>query len=409
MEKIALVVFDVEGVVIPKNRFLLFSIGKNISILNVIKLITFGLLYEIGIIPLKSALKHIYNVSKGLKRDQLLEIFRKIPLMPDTQKTFKILRDQGVKTALISSGIPTIVVKDLASTLKADYAYGLELGIENGVLNGEISGEVIEQNGKLTVLNQILKKEGIASKNCAVVADDRNNVALFLSDTLKMGCNPDFVIRRKADVVLNGTLLEVVSLMRGIESNKRPSWNLLVRKTIHASGILIPVLSSWAGIHLVVGFISILSVIYFVSEMERFRGKNLLIISSLTHRAVTMAERYEFATAPLFFALGILLTLLLIPSPINNAAIAIFAIGDSTAALFGGIFGKTVFPFNKGKTLEGSIIGFAFAFLVGMLFLSPLQALVGAMVAMTIESLPLPVNDNLAIPLLTGAILSLMI
>ena len=73
------------------------------------------------------------------------------------------------------------------------------------------------------------------------------------------------------------------------------------------------------------------------------------------------------------------------------------------------IIGKIVFPFNKGKTLEGSIIGFAFAFSVGMLFLSPLQALVGAMVAMTIESLPLPVNDNLAIPLLTGAILSLMI
>jgi len=36
-------------------------------------------------------------------------------------------------------------------------------------------------------------------------------------------------------------------------------------------------------------------------------------------------------------------------------------------------------------------------------------ALVGAAIAMTIEVLPLPVNDNVLIPLVTGAALTLLI
>jgi dolichol kinase len=92
---------------------------------------------------------------------------------------------------------------------------------------------------------------------------------------------------------------------------------------------------------------------------------------------------------------------------VNGAAIAIFALGDSTASLFGGLISKNPLPFNKGKTLEGSLVGFFFAFLAGSFFVSPVLALIGAAVAMTIESLPLPVNDNILIPSLTGLALLL--
>ena len=45
-------------------------------------------------------------------------------------------------------------------------------------------------------------------------------------------------------------------------------------------------------------------------------------------------------------------------------------------------------PFNKGKTLAGSTIGFFFAFLGGLFFISPLSALIGAAIAMIVECLP---------------------
>ncbi|MGA2385765.1 MAG: hypothetical protein ABSG33_04445 [Candidatus Bathyarchaeia archaeon] len=68
-------------------------------------------------------------------------------------------------------------------------------------------------------------------------------------------------------------------------------------------------------------------------------------------------------------------------------------------------------PFNKGKTWEGSLAGVFFAFLAGMFFLpgKPLIALAGAAIAMTVEVLPLPVNDNVLVPVITGAALSLLV
>jgi dolichol kinase len=85
-----------------------------------------------------------------------------------------------------------------------------------------------------------------------------------------------------------------------------------------------------------------------------------------------------------------------------------FAFGDSTASIFGRYFSRTPLPFNKDKSLEGSLAGFFFAFLAGLIFISPLKALIGAAVAMIIEYLPLPVNDNVLIPLITGLALTVM-
>jgi dolichol kinase len=73
------------------------------------------------------------------------------------------------------------------------------------------------------------------------------------------------------------------------------------------------------------------------------------------------------------------------------------------------MFGRRTLSFNKGKTLEGSLIGFAFASSAAAFFVNPFMAISGAAVAMLIESLPLPINDNLVIPLVTGGLLTLML
>jgi len=52
--------------------------------------------------------------------------------------------------------------------------------------------------------------------------------------------------------------------------------------------------------------------------------------------------------------------------------------------------------------------GFFFAFLAGSVFVSPLMALAGSAVAMFIEYIPLPVNDNLLIPLTAGLAITLL-
>lgn len=404
-----LVVFDVEGVLIPKNRFI-FEVGKSLGPLQLLKMFFIGFLYGVGVVTLKSALNRIFRVMKGARIESLVEIFDKIPSTPQLQSVFAQLKIRNCKTALISSGLPAVIVKKLASTLGADYAFGIEVGVNDGKLTGEIWGDVIESNGKFKVLSQILTAEGLNLNDCVVVADDRNNSPIFLSGMQKIGYNPDFVLRVKADNVVTGRLSGILPVIYGKPKQRSlPSKNAVLREMIHASGFFVPVLAGLIGIYAVALLICVVMALYFISELSRMSRKNLPIISAITRHAASQAELYDFAMAPLYFAIGILITLVLFPAPVNSAAIAIFALGDSTASLFGGLLSKKPLPFNKGKTLEGSIAGFFFAFLAGSVFVSPVLALIGAAVAMMIESLPLPVNDNVLIPLCTGLALMLVL
>jgi phosphoserine phosphatase len=409
-EKVRLIVFDVEGVLIPKNRFF-FQVGRSLGLSNkLIPVLWFGFLYEIGVLSLDSALKRIFQKFKGAKMETLLRIFDKIPVNTHLQNFFNQVKQRKFKVALISSGLPTAVVRRLADCVGAEYAYGIEVGLNAaGELTGGISGDAIGANGKLKILNQILAVEGLTLNDCIVVADDRNNRCLFTPQTKKIGYNPDFIIRVKSDYVVLGKLTGILPILDGKPLRRSfPSRNDFVREDIHASGFFMPVIAGLVGVPAVAIFIIIISAIYTISEVFRLEGRDLPLISAITRHAASQSELYGFAAAPLYFAFGILLTLLVFPHPVSGAAIAIFALGDSAASIFGGLIGKRL-PFNKGKTLEGSLAGFIFAFLAGSLFVAPWIAAVGAAIAMFVEYLPLPINDNVVIPVVTALALTLLV
>lgn len=410
-EKRKLVVFDVEGVLIPKRRYLFFEIGRTLGFKQFLTIVLYGFLYEVGAIPLKSALKHIFRAFRGIKTEELIPIFRQVPLIPGAEQVLQKLKAEGFTTALISSGLPTLVVEDLAQELKADYAIGLELESTQEALTGEIWGDVLEHNGKLPALQKILKVTGLTPKDCIVVADDRNNKSIFLPEALKIGYHPDFALVTIADRVINGSLPEILPPILGQPVDKPISLsrNDIVREAIHASGILMPILALHSGKYYVAYFILIITLLYVMSELARMEKKSIPGFSSITRRAATQSELGEFATTPILFATGIILALLIYPTQASGVAIAVFALGDSTASLAGKAFGRIHLPINKGKTLEGSLTGLVCAFLAALLFV-PIDrwwlALIGAIAAMTIEVFPLPLNDNLVIPLVTGAILT---
>jgi len=404
-----LVVFDVEGVLIPKNQFL-FEIGKRLGISQLMRVLLFGFLYNVRAISLESALKHIFSSLRDVKLEKLMQIAEKLPLMPNAKEVFCQLKAQGCKTALISSGIPTVIITRLAAELGADFGFGFELDMNGSVLTGVIRGTVIERNGKLQVLSQILAAEKLSPSECAVVADDRNNAAIFLREPRKIGYNPDFRILLKADVVVTGRLSKILPVVNGQPPLRSlPSRNDVLREIIHASSVLVPVVCSFTGVFAFALFTCALCILYGVSELLRMEGKNLPLISIITRHAASQTELHEFTAAPLYFAAGILLTLLLFQPPISSAAIAIFAFGDSAASIFGSLIPPKPLPFNKSKTVGGSLAGVCFAFLAGAFFVSPVHALIGAAIAMLIECLPLPVNDNVLMPLCTAAALTLII
>ncbi|MCK5628200.1 haloacid dehalogenase-like hydrolase, partial [Candidatus Bathyarchaeota archaeon] len=167
-----LIVFDVEGVIIPKNRFL-FEIGRNLGFLKLVKILIMGLLYETDLLSVSVALKAIFKTLRGIEQDTLLHVLDRLPLMPGVHEVFNNLNRENYKTVLISSGLPTFVVQRLADLVGANYALGFEVGLDNKALTGEIWGDVIESGGKAKVLAQILKDEKLKDEY-VVVADDRN-------------------------------------------------------------------------------------------------------------------------------------------------------------------------------------------------------------------------------------------
>ncbi|MEM1055988.1 MAG: phosphatidate cytidylyltransferase [Bacteroidota bacterium] len=99
------------------------------------------------------------------------------------------------------------------------------------------------------------------------------------------------------------------------------------------------------------------------------------------------------------------LCVLLFSAPVAALALAIQQTGDAAAALVGRPFGKTRWP-GSPKSVEGTVAFALVAALTGWAFaaafdaeVSLAQIAVGAVVAALVEVLPIPVNDNLRVPL----------
>jgi len=115
-------------------------------------------------------------------------------------------------------------------------------------------------------------------------------------------------------------------------------------------------------------------------------------------------------TAP--YLLGIGLSLLFYRTDIATAAICFLAFGDVAATAVGERYGRT--KISGEKSLEGTLAFAAVAMTVG--FLLPLVGvhlvhgiiLAGAIAAAGVELVPLPVNDNLVIPLVSGGVMELI-
>jgi phosphoserine phosphatase len=406
-----LVAFDVEGVLLPKRRYIPFEATRRLGLPKFLKIIILGLLYETGILPLEAALKRIFKSLKGHTIQELRHYYENMPLLPNIEKVFEHLHKNGWKTALISSGLPDPFIQELATKLKADHAFGLRLKTVDGKFTGEIEGDVIKKKGKAAVLKQILNREHLRSENCVLVADDRNNLQMFPHANLKIGYNPDFMLTAKSDHVITGNLSEILPIItktRHEKPKRTLSTNQIIREAIHMSGFAVPFICSCLLNRYLVVFLTLLTtLLYITSELTRITGRNFPILTAITSRAAVKLEPYEFATAPIFYALGITLSLTIFQPSVGYASIAILTLGDGSAALFGKKLGKTRFPFNKAKTLEGSILGLTLAFLGAAFFVDPIRAFISAIAGMLVECLPTPISDNLVIPLATGTLLTL--
>ncbi len=102
---------------------------------------------------------------------------------------------------------------------------------------------------------------------------------------------------------------------------------------------------------------------------------------------------------PFYNALGILFALGMLRSdPVAAiAVILMFGLGDGFATYIGTIYGKHRLPWNKNKTVEGTL-GFMAGAMFAILIMPVPATVLGAVLGAIIESLPLRLNDNITLP-----------
>lgn len=398
-----------EGVIIPKEQFLLFYVLRRIGVTAFIRGGLIGLLYIGGFLSISSALKRIFLLLKGFSYEEFLFLFSKVPLMPRVESTLETLRRLGFKTVLISSGIPRAALSALADRLRADYFFGPEIGISEACLTGEVWGDVIEPRGKALVLAELLREQKLQPDQLIMVADDRNNVSAFEMCAVKIGYNPDFIIARKADHVLGDELSDIIPIVNEETrpTGKGPQRLVLFRELIHIAGFSIPfVCMSLVNRYLMAALIILVMILYVISETLRMFGTRLPIFSDITVMSAGDSELRGLVASPLYYGLGIVMSLILFPEPIGYVSIEVLTLGDGFASVIGKKFGRRTLPFNKNKSVEGTTAGLLFSLIGSALFVDPFEALIASTFGMLAEMLPSPLNDNIGVPMASALALT---
>ena len=177
----------------------------------------------------------------------------------------------------------------------------------------------------------------------------------------------------------------------------------LRRKLIHMGSLVIPI--SYVFVSKPMAIVVLLPVTAFFLSCDIIRRYNRtvrMIYEKHLIGTVVREKEEDRLVGSTYFMIGVSLSVYLLDKPIAILSILVLIVSDTVAALVGASLGKT--PLFGPKTLEGSLAFLLSAALIVVFYPGvPLGCgLVGAFLATLVESLPLPLDDNLVIPLVMG-------
>jgi dolichol kinase len=177
------------------------------------------------------------------------------------------------------------------------------------------------------------------------------------------------------------------------------------RKLVHLSTLVIPAGYALTSKETVLTFLLPFFLIYLAVDLLRhFHPGMTSLFEKYFYETVLRRKERSRLMGSTYFLFSTLLVILLFPKPIAIASLLILILSDTAAALVGRGIGKASF---WGKTLEGSMAFFICSLLIVWIYpnLDRFSGSLAALGATLVELLPIPLDDNLTIPLVAGAIM----
>ena len=151
-------------------------------------------------------------------------------------------------------------------------------------------------------------------------------------------------------------------------------------------------------------------------DVLRFYSPQLNELTLRLFGNIMRREELRRVSGNTFFIIGLILVTLFFPKPIVLLSVFYLAVGDPVAAIVGTMWGRHKLPGGR-KSIEGALANFSlsalgtFVFAVSYLKLSPAQSCmlagVGGTASVIAEALPLPIDDNFTIPVVSAGVLAI--
>ena len=180
-----------------------------------------------------------------------------------------------------------------------------------------------------------------------------------------------------------------------------------IRKLIHLSNLIIPISYYYVFQDKRFFLISLFFLVLIFLAIDLFREKNKYIkifFNLFFNRMMRKHELDGALTGASWVMISAFVTILIFPKNIAILSLIFMSIGDTVAGLAGRGIGKLKIG---EKTLEGFLIGFLACALISYNYklLSFSISIYGSLVGMIFEVLPLPLDDNLKIPISSASIM----
>ena len=180
-----------------------------------------------------------------------------------------------------------------------------------------------------------------------------------------------------------------------------------IRKLIHLSNLIIPISYYYVFQDKRFFLISLFFFVLIFLAIDLFREKNKyikILFNLFFNRMMRKHELNGALTGASWVMISAFFTILIFPNNIAILSLIFMSVGDTVAGLVGRRVGKLKIG---EKTLEGFVFGFLACAIISYNYkLIPFSiSIYGSLVGMIFEVLPLPLDDNLKIPLSSASIM----